>query len=149
MSREIILGALNGIRDEYITEAAAALGLLGEAAPATASIHQYIWFPNAVPKLTTWLKKAVEAKTAVKVNVVVVEPLLMMLTGVLGFFFCTIKADRRFPAIFPVVFGVLGIMTFGFSQFWRVGLLCNLFLGLSIVTVLAGIASVVVLTLDK
>ncbi len=36
MSREIILGALNGIRDEYITEAAAALGLLGEAAPATA-----------------------------------------------------------------------------------------------------------------
>ena len=34
MSREIILGALNGIRDEYIAEAAEALGLLGEAAPA-------------------------------------------------------------------------------------------------------------------
>ena len=34
MSREIILGALNGIRDEYITEAAAALGLLGATAPA-------------------------------------------------------------------------------------------------------------------
>ena len=34
MSKQIILEALNGIRDEYIAEAAEALGLLGEAAPA-------------------------------------------------------------------------------------------------------------------
>ena len=34
MSKQIILEALNGIRDEYIAEAAEALGLLGAAAPA-------------------------------------------------------------------------------------------------------------------
>ena len=34
MSKQIILEALNGIHDTYVTEAAEALGLLGEAAPA-------------------------------------------------------------------------------------------------------------------
>ena len=35
MSREIIQEALNGIRDEYITEAGARLGLLAVGAAAT------------------------------------------------------------------------------------------------------------------
>lgn len=116
-------------------------------APASASIQQYIWFPNAVPKFATWIKKAVSP--APKINAVAVEPLLMMLTGVLGFFFCTLKADKRLPTIFPIIFGTLGIMAFGFSKVWQLGALCPLFLALSIAVALAGVVSFVVLTLDK
>ena len=120
-----------------------------EAAPATASIHDYLWFPNAAPKLATWMKKALDTKVAVKINVVVVEPLLMIFTGVLGFFFCMLKADRRIPSLFPIAFGVLGILAFGFSEFWKIGMLCSLFLWLSVAVLVLGIASIVILTLDK
>ena len=45
MSREIILEALNGIRDEFITEAGAKLGLLGAGAAAGAAVDPSALYP--------------------------------------------------------------------------------------------------------
>ena len=145
--------------------------------PVTASICSYIWFPKDNVKVTTAIKNEVKAidlaerqEAAVKagedadsvkalsksklnkiaaINAVAVEPLLMMLLGVLGSILCFLKADKRIPSLLAIAFGVVGIIGFGFSKVLALGSLCGLFLGLSIAVAVCGVGAIVVLTLDK
>lgn len=145
--------------------------------PVSASICSYIWFPKDNIKLTTAIKNEVKAvdlaerqEAAVKaggsaddvkalsksklnniaaINSVAVEPLLMMLTGFVGAILCFLKADKRLPSLLPIIFGVVGILGFGFSKVLTLGDFSGLMLGLSIAAAVCGVASIVVLTLDK
>lgn len=148
-----------------------------EDKPVTASIHAYIWFPNDQAKLNTAIKAEIKAddlaarqaeavaaggsaddvkamttgalNKVVDINAVAVEPLLMMLLGVLGSILCFLKADKRIPSLLAIAFGVVGIIGFGFSKVLALGSLCGLFLGLSIAVAVCGVGAIVVLTLDK
>lgn len=145
--------------------------------PVTASICSYIWFPKDNIKVTTAIKNEVKAvdlaerqEEAVKaggsasdvkalsksklnkiaaINAVAVEPLLMMLTGLLGTLLCFLKADKRIPSLLPIAFGVIGIIGFGYSKVLTLGTFSGLIVGLSIAAVVCGVSSIVVLTLDK
>ena len=148
-----------------------------EDKPVTASICSYIWFPKDNVKVTTAIKNEIKAvdlaerqEAAVQaggdasevkalsksklnkiaaINAVAAEPLLMMLTGLLGSILCFLKADKRVPSLLAVAFGVIGIIGFGYSKVLTLGVFSGLMLGLSIAVLVCGVASIVVLTLDK
>lgn len=93
-----------------------------EGGTARSSIQGYIWFPSDHPDLLAALQAELGAEF--RVNDVVGMPVLVLLTGVVGFFTCLACSNQRIVSLLPLAcglsacYGYLFNPAFRFSSLW-------------------------------
>lgn len=105
------------------------------AEETSASIQECVWFPQECKDITKMLSNTVEAE----INDIVLMPVVVLVSGVVGAFFCAVKPKKIWAAICPLVCGVIGIHGYLTQPAFQLGGLWMLHLALCVAILVLGI----------
>lgn len=105
----------------------------------SASIQGYIWFCQHYNGLSSFFK----AEAGVTVNDMVLMPVIVVVSSLLGAFLCLWKSKRAWTAICPVICGIAGIVGYLSQPVFRMGNLWWLHLLVSIAVLISAVGIVV------
>lgn len=101
----------------------------------SASIQAYVWFPQENKDVGNMLTKAVD----VNLNDLVLMPIIVLVSGVVGAIFCAAMQKKVWAAICPLACGIAGIYGYLTQPAFQLGSMWIVHLLLSIVILLLGI----------
>lgn len=105
------------------------------------SIQGYVWFPEDHTEILDYFKA--EANPMTTVNDIVLMPIIVIISGILGIFLCISKSDNVWCACLPGICAIAGIVgylcvpAFRLGSFWVFHLiLCFAVLAIAVATVI-------------
>lgn len=109
------------------------------------SIQKCVWLPQECKDITKMLDKTVE----VEINDIVLMPVVVLVSGVVGAFFCAVQPKKIWAAICPLACGIVGSYGYLTMPAFQLGSMWILHLLLSILILLLGVVIAILLVKEK
>ena len=101
------------------------------------SMQEYIWMPEANEAFTDYFQDAIHKDF--RVNDVTLVPIFVLVSGVLGAYFCLIKRSKLGACVCTLCCGIIGMIGFLTSPAMQMGAYWQVYLALSIVVTAFGV----------
>ena len=112
----------------------------GENNELSCSLQSYIWFPADNTALTKHLEALVPGHA---INSIIIMPLLVLVTAVLGIVLICVKPGQPHNALLPVACGAVGVWGYLSKAEFQLGAGWQLHLALCILIALCGLLSLI------
>lgn len=105
------------------------------------SIQQYIGFPEKHQEVTSYFRSQISPDFMVKD--IVLMPVITLLVGLIGAFFCVWKCKKNWVFLFPMICGISGVIGYLGVPAFQLGAMWQLHLVISILMLVCAIVPMI------